>query len=111
MEHANFWGSHYNIIKDGSRIGEVTKNWKGERLIHLKDKDYQPIQFQMKYKGFLTFQFEVWVNEKYHLMTLIPKKDSVKTYYQIIVHDIAYNPFPINELMVIIAYVVWNKGF
>ncbi|MFK7979755.1 MAG: hypothetical protein AB8G86_07215 [Saprospiraceae bacterium] len=111
MEHANFWGSHYNIVKDGSRIGEVTKNWKGEILIHLKDRDYQPIQFKIKYKGVLNFQFEVWVNEKYHLMTLSPKKDSAKTYYRLTVHDIAYNPFPIKELMAIVAYVVWNKGF
>ena len=89
MEHANFWGSRYNIVKDGSHIGEVTKNWKGEMLIHLKDKDYQPIQFKMKYKGIFNFQFDVWVNEKYHLMTLYPEKDSSKTYYRLTVHDIS----------------------
>ncbi len=111
MEHANFWGSRYNIIKDGSRIGEVTKNWKGEMLLHLKDRDYQPIQFKIKSKGVLNFQFQVWVNEAYHWMTLYPEKDSPKTYYRLTVHEIAYAPFPLHELMVIIAYVVWNKGF
>jgi len=111
MDHANFWGSRYNIVKDGSYIGEVTRNWKGEMLIHLKDKDHQPLQFKMKYKSFFNFQFEVWVNEKYHLMTLYPKHNSIKNYYRMEVHDIAYAPFPINELMAIIAYVLWNKGF
>lgn len=111
MEHANLWGSRYNIVKNDSRIGEVTRNWKGDIFIHLKDKDHQPIQFKMKYKGFLNFQFDVWVNEKYHLMTAYPEKDSSKTYYRLTVYDIAYNPFPITELMAIIAYVVWNKGF
>jgi len=55
MEHANFWGSRYNIIKDGSHIGAVSRNWSGERLIHLKDKDHQPIQFKLKQQSFLIF--------------------------------------------------------
>jgi len=90
MEHANFWGSRYNIIKDGSHIGAVSRNWSGERLIHLKDKDHQPIQFKLKQQSFF---------------------NSPKTHYRIKVYEIAYAPFPINELMAIIAYILWNKGF
>jgi len=111
MEHGNFWGSRYTIIKDDSRIGEVTRNWKGEMIIHLKDKDYQSIQFKLKYKSFFKFPLEVWINEAYHLMTLYPEKNSFKTHYHAVVHEVAYAPFPVDELMAIIAYGVWNKGF
>jgi len=111
MEHANFWGSRYNIVKDGNHIGEATRKGRGERLIHLKDKDYQQIQFKLQQKNFFNFQFEVWVNEKYHLMTLYPENNSSKTHYRMEVHDIAYAPFPIIELIAIIAYILWNKGF
>jgi len=111
LEHANFWGSRYKIIKDGKHIGKVVRNWKGEMLIHLKDRDHQPLQFKIKYKGLFNFQSEVWVNGKYHLMTLFPEKSTFKNYYRLTVYDIAFNPFPIDELMAIIAYIVWNKGF
>ena len=104
MEHANFWGTRYKIVKDSKRIGELRTNWKGEILFHLKDKDYQPIKFKMKYKGFFNFCFEVWVNETHHLMTLYPESNWFKTNYRAVVHDIAYDPFPMDELMAIIAY-------
>lgn len=114
MEHANFWGTRSKIIKDGNQIGYLKINWKGEILFTLKDKDYQLIQFKMKYKGFFNFQFEVWVNEKYHLMTLYPESNWFKTNYRTVVHEVGYDPFPIDELMAIIAYGVrvfkYNQG-
>jgi len=104
IEHANFWGTRYEIEKDGIKIGGIRTNWKGEILINLTDSDHQPVQFKMKYRGFFNFRFEVWVNEKHHLLTLHPERNWFKTNYRVDVHDSNYSPFPITDLMAIIAY-------
>jgi len=104
IEHANFWGTRYKIEKDGKKIGEMRTNWKGAVLIKLTDSDHQPVQFKMKHRGFFNFRFEVWVNEKFHLLTLHPETNWFKTNYRVEVHDSNYSPFPITELMAIIAY-------
>ncbi len=104
IAHANFWGTRYEILKDGRNIGEMTTNWKGEILINLTDRDHQPVQFKMKYRGFFNFRFEVWVNQQFHLLTLHPESNWFKTHYRVEVHNSNYSPFPIKELMAIIAY-------
>ena len=58
----------------------------------------------MKNRGFFNFRFEVWVNEKYHLLTLHPEGYWFRTHYRVVIHDSNYSPFPITDLMAIITY-------
>ncbi|WP_421877959.1 hypothetical protein [Marinoscillum sp.] len=70
VKQKGFWGTSFEIKKNGLTIGTITSNWKSQLKIQLKDLNKRNREFMLKAKGVFKIHYDITDEQKKTVFTL-----------------------------------------
>lgn len=104
FEPQSVWGTKYRILKNGTTIGSISCNWKGQMLMDLLDVHGKPVSILLKQRGVFKSALDAYLDGDQLLMTLFPKYKWFKVNYKVEIHDPDVIAIPEKLLIGILGY-------